>query len=121
MLYFYQEYLDIGFLFAFACILGAFILFSSMSLSTSNPDSEKLSAYECGFEPYDDARNVFDIRFYSVAILFIVFDLEAVFFFPWCVCLSFLSLDGLWGMLDFIVELLVGFIYVWENGVLNWN
>jgi len=71
----------------------------------SKPDSEKLSAYECGFDPYEDARNVFDVRFYLVAILFIIFDLEAVYFFPWSVSISFLSLEGFWGMIDFLVEL----------------
>lgn len=93
----------------------------SYMLSTSNPDAEKISAYECGFDPYEDARNVFDVRFYLVAILFIIFDLEAVFFFPWCVSLSFLNLEGLWGMVDFVVELLAGFLYAWEAGALDWE
>lgn len=121
MNYFYQEFLNIGLLFSVSTILAVIIIFLSFCLSTSNPDSEKLSAYECGFDPYEDARNVFDIRFYLVAILFLIFDLEAVFFFPWCVCFSFLNIDGFWGMLDFIIELLVGFIYVWEIGALNWS
>jgi NADH-quinone oxidoreductase subunit A len=90
-------------------------------LSTSNPDVEKISAYECGFDPYEDARNVFDVRFYLVAILFIIFDLEAVFFFPWCVSLSFLNFEGLWGMVDFVVELLTGYLYAWEAGALDWE
>ena len=93
----------------------------SYSLSVSNPDAEKVSAYECGFDPYEDARNVFDVRFYLVAILFLVFDLEAVYFFPWAVSLSFLNLEGFWGMADFLVELLVGFIYAWEVGALDWD
>ena len=70
---------------------------------------------------YEDARNVFDVRFYLVAILFIIFDLEAVYFFPWCVSLSFLSSDGFWGMIDFIIELIAGYIYAWEVGALEWE
>jgi len=83
------------------------------------PDTEKTSAYECGFDPYEDARNVFDIRFYLVAILFIIFDLEAVYFFPWCMSLSFLSADSFWGMIDFILELGIGLVYAWEVGALD--
>jgi NADH-quinone oxidoreductase subunit A len=121
MTLFYQEYSKIGILLVFSIFLASVILFLSFRLSTSNPDSEKLSAYECGFDPYEDARNVFDVRFYLVAILFLIFDLEAAYFFPWCVSFSFLGLDGLWGMVDFIVELLFGFIYAWEIGALEWE
>jgi len=103
---FYQEYNSIIILFLFSTILATIILFLSLRLSTYNPDSEKLSSYECGFDPYEDARNVFDIRFYLVAILFLIFDLEAVYFFPWCVSFSFLSIDSFFGVFDFIVELL---------------
>ena len=80
---FHQEYSQISILFLFSIFLASLILFLSFRLSIFNPDSEKLSAYECGFDPYGDARNVFDIRFYLVAILFLIFDLEAVYFFPW--------------------------------------
>jgi NADH-quinone oxidoreductase subunit A len=118
---FYFEFANIGSLFVFSVFLASIILFLSIRLSTYNPDSEKLSAYECGFDPYEDARNVFDVRFYLVAILFLIFDLEAAYFFPWCVSLSFLSLDGFWGMVDFIVELLFGFIYAWRIGALDWE
>jgi NADH:ubiquinone oxidoreductase subunit 3 (subunit A) len=121
MTLFYSEFSKVGILFLFSVFLASIILFLSYRLSTYNPDTEKVSAYECGFDPYDDARNVFDVRFYLVAILFIVFDLEAVYFFPWCVSLSFLNLDGLWGMIDFILELLIGFIYAWEVGALEWE
>jgi NADH-quinone oxidoreductase subunit A len=102
-------------------VLSVIILLLSYSLSVSAPDIEKLSSSECGFDPYEDARNVFDIRFYLVAILFIVFDLEAVFFYPWCVSLSFLNLDAFWGMIDFILELLLGFLYAWKVGALDWE
>jgi NADH-quinone oxidoreductase subunit A len=101
--------------------LALLILFLSLRLGAYNPDSEKVSAYECGFDPYQDARNTFDVRFYLVAILFILFDLEAAFFFPWCVSLSFLNSYGFWGMLDFIIELLIGFIYAWVIGALDWQ
>ena len=121
MTLFYIESVKIGILLIFAIILASLIIFMSYMLSTSNPDVEKISAYECGFDPYEDARNVFDVRFYLVAILFIIFDLEAVFFFPWCVSLSFLNLEGLWGMVDFVVELLAGYLYAWEAGALDWE
>jgi len=120
-MYFNNEYYNIAILFIFSTFLAFIILFASFFLSNSNPDSEKLSAYECGFDPYEDARNVFDIRFYLVAILFLVFDLEAIYFFPWSVCLSFVNSNGFLGMLDFVIELIVGFIYIWQIGVLNWN
>ena len=121
MILFYEEFSKIGILFIFSIILGSIILFLSFNLSTNNPDTEKLSAYECGFDPYEDARNVFDVRFYLVAILFLVFDLEAAFFFPWCVSLSFLNIDSVWLVLDFILELLIGFIYVYTIGALDWD
>jgi len=121
MTLFYQEFSKIAILLIFSIFLASVILFLSFRVSISNPDSEKLSAYECGFDPYEDARNVFDVRFYLVAILFIIFDLEAAYFFPWCVSLSFLSFEGLWGMVDFLVELLFGFIYAWNVGALDWE
>jgi len=121
MTLFYQELNNIGILLLFSVFLASIILFLSFRLSTYNPDSEKLSAYECGFDPYEDARNIFDARFYLVAILFLIFDLEAAFFFPWCVSFSFLTLDGFYGMVDFIIELLLGFIYTWKIGALDWE
>ena len=107
--------------FSISCLLAFIILFSSYKLSINNPNSEKMSAYECGFDPYEDARHSFDIRFYLVAILFIIFDLEAVFFFPWSVSLSFLTNGGFWGMIDFIFELLIGYVYAWQIGALEWK
>ncbi len=121
MTYFFLESNKISGLIFFSVILSIIILLLSYLLSVSAPDIEKLSSYECGFDPYEDARNVFDIRFYLVAILFIVFDLEAVFFYPWCVSLSFLNLDAFWGMVDFILELLLGFLYAWKVGALDWE
>lgn len=121
MTYFYLESIKISSLILFSLFLSIIILLLSYSVSVANPDIEKLSSYECGFDPYEDARNAFDVRFYLVAILFIVFDLEAVFFYPWCVSLSFLNTDAFWGMVDFILELLLGFLYAWKVGALDWE
>jgi NADH:ubiquinone oxidoreductase subunit 3 (subunit A) len=121
MTLFQQEFSKIGLLFIFSLFLAVLILFLSFRISIFNPDSEKVSAYECGFDPYEDARNVFDVRFYLVAILFLIFDLEAAFFFPWCVSLSFLNIDALWGMLEFVIELLFGLYYAWQVGALDWE
>lgn len=118
---FYLESAKIGILLLFAIFLAFIIIFMSYAFSSAAPDAEKVSAYECGFDPYEDARNVFDVRFYLVSILFIIFDLEAVFFFPWCVSLSCLTIDGVWVMVDFIIELLAGYIYAWEAGALDWD
>jgi NADH-quinone oxidoreductase subunit A len=119
--YYHNELLKLGILVLFSIFLSCVLIYASYLFSTSSPDVEKVSAYECGFDPYEDARNVFDVRFYLVAILFIIFDLEAVFFYPWCVSLSFLSSEGYWGMIDFIVELFVGYYYAREVGALEWD
>ena len=116
-----QEYTIILIFICIATALALIILGLSYILVIQNPEEEKLSAYECGFEPYDDARHQFDIKFYLVAILFIVFDLEAMYLYPWCVTLGKLSITGFWSMVDFIVELGVGFIYIWLIGALNWE
>jgi NADH-quinone oxidoreductase subunit A len=121
MTFYFVETFNIFALILFSILLAFLIIILSYLFSSSNPDSEKLSAYECGFDPYEDARNSFDVRFYLVAILFIVFDLEAVYFYPWCVSISFLNNHAFWGMLDFIIELLFGFIYAWEVGALDWD
>lgn len=115
------EVLKIGMLLIFSIILAVVIIYFSYLLSNATPDVEKVSAYECGFDPYEDARNVFDVRFYLVAILFIIFDLEAIYFFPWCMSLCDLSIEGFWGMFDFILELLVGYYYAYEVGALDWE
>jgi len=105
----------------FSIILSSLIIFLAMTFGSNNPDVEKVSSYECGFDPYEDARNNFDVRFYLVAILFIVFDLEAVYFFPWCISISSLNNEGIFCMIDFIIELLIGYIYAWQIGALEWN
>ena len=98
----------------------AFILVNFL-FSPSNPDPEKLSAYECGFEAFDDSRMKFDVRFYLVAILFIIFDLEVAFLFPWAVSLGNIGLLGFWSMMFFLLILTVGFIYEWKKGALDWE
>jgi NADH-quinone oxidoreductase subunit A len=118
---FYQEYFSIWTALFVSVVLSIIIFFASYLLAIQNPDTEKLSSYECGFDPYEDARNTFDVRFYLVAILFIVFDLEAVFFFPWAISLSHLSSWGFWTMIDFIIELGLGFLYAWKIGALEWE
>ena len=87
----------------------------------SNPDNEKLSAYECGFEAFDDARGRFDVRFYLVAILFIIFDLEVAFLFPWAITLGKIGIFGFFSMMIFLLILTVGFIYEWKKGALEWE
>ena len=117
----YFEFLPILLFLGVAIILALIIVTLSYFLSIQNPDTEKLSSYECGFEPYEDARNIFDVKFYVVAILFILFDIEAMFLLPWSVSLSQLSTLGFWSMIDFIIELGVGFVYVWYVGALEWD
>lgn len=117
----YNEFLPILIFLGIAILLAIIIVVFSYLLSVQNPDTEKLSSYECGFEPYEDARNIFDVKFYIVAILFILFDIEAMFLLPWCLSLSQLSTLGFWSMIDFVLELGVGFIYVWYVGALEWD
>lgn len=104
-----------------AILLSLIIVGFSYLLSIQNPEPEKLSTYECGFEPYEDSRHKFDVRFYLVAILFIIFDIETMFLLPWSITLSQLNLLGFWSMIDFIIELGVGFVYVWYIGALEWD
>ena len=98
----------------------AFILINFL-LSPKKPDPEKLSSYECGFEPFNDSRMQFDVRFYLVAILFIIFDLEIAFLFPWAISLGNIGLIGFISMMIFLFILAVGFIYEWKKGVLDWE
>ena len=93
----------------------------SKIFSPSSPDSEKLSAYECGFEAFDDARSKFDVKFYLVSILFIIFDLEIAFLFPWAVSFQNIGLFGFLSMIFFLFVLAVGFAYEWKKGALEWN
>ena len=115
------EYLVILIFLIISILLSLVIVGLSYLLSIQNPEPEKLSTYECGFEPYEDSRHKFDIKFYLVAILFIIFDIETMFLLPWSISLSQLNLLGFWSMIDFIIELGVGFIYVWYIGALEWD
>ena len=118
---FLSDYLSIIiFLFIALFLSVGFIAINFLS-SPSNPDPEKLSAYECGFEPFEDSRMEFDVRFYLVAILFIIFDLEIAFLFPWAVSLGNIGLFGFWSMMAFLAVLTVGFIYEWKKGALEWE
>ena len=117
----YFEFLPILIFLTIAILLALIIVILSYLLAIQNPETEKLSTYECGFEPYEDARNIFDVKFYLIAILFILFDIETMFLLPWSISLSQLNLLGFWSMIDFIIELGVGFVYVWYIGSLEWN
>jgi NADH-quinone oxidoreductase subunit A len=108
----------------FLVIAGAIataMILASVVLARQNPNSEKLSPYECGFEPFGDARIRFDVRYYLVAILFIIFDLEVAFLFPWAVSLGDVGLFGFWSMIVFLAVLTVGFAYEWRRGALEWD
>ena len=115
------EYLPILLFLAIAIAIACVMVSMSYILGTQRPDPEKLSAYECGFEAYDDARSKFDVRFYLVAILFIIFDLEVAFLFPWAVSLGDIGLFGFGSMMVFLAILTVGFIYEWKKGALEWE
>jgi NADH-quinone oxidoreductase subunit A len=116
-----KDYLSLLSMLLIAIVLTVVILGLSYFLSRQNPDSEKLSAYECGFEPYEDSRHIFDVRFCIIAILFVIFDIEMLFLLPWCVSISKLNLLGFWSMIDFLFELGIGFFYVWYVNALNWE
>ena len=116
-----SEYLSIFIYLVVAIVLSCVIVGASYLLVIQNPETEKLSTYECGFEPYEDARHQFDVKFYLVAILFIIFDIETMFLLPWSISMSQLNLLGFWSMIDFVIELGMGFIYVWYIGALEWN
>lgn len=116
-----REYLPILIFFGVAIGLAVVIVVASVVVVPQHPEAEKLSAYECGFEAFDDARGQFDVRFYLVAILFIIFDLEVAFLFPWAVSLGTIGVFGFWSMFVFLVILTVGFIYEWKKGALEWE
>lgn len=101
--------------------LATVIVIASLIVAQQNPDKEKNSAYECGFEPFGDARSKFDVRFYLVSILFIIFDLEVAFLFPWAITLGDIGVYGFWSMMVFLIVLTVGFIYEWRKGALDWE
>tara|TARA_R110002073_G_scaffold20500_1_gene73327 strand:- start:250 stop:615 length:366 start_codon:yes stop_codon:yes gene_type:complete len=115
------EYLPVLMFLAVAIALGLVFLLAAVVLAVRNPDPEKVSAYECGFNAFDDARMKFDVRFYLVAILFIIFDLEIAFLFPWAVAFPEMSMLGFWSMMVFLAVLTIGFAYEWKKGALEWE
>ena len=118
---FLSDYFSI-ILFLFISIILSFgFILANFLAAPSNPDPEKLSAYECGFEAFDDSRMEFDVRFYLVAILFIIFDLEIAFLFPWAIALGNIGVLGFWSMMIFLSILTIGFIYEWKKGALEWE
>ena len=118
---FLKDYLSIILFLIIAFGLSVTFIVINFVLSPKKPDPEKLSAYECGFEPFDDSRMEFDVRFYLVAILFIIFDLEIAFLFPWAISLGNIGLLGFCSMMIFLFILTVGFIYEWKKGALDWE
>lgn len=117
----WAEYFTILVYILISVVLSVVILGLSYLLAVQQPDSEKISAYECGFSPFEDARNKFDVKFYLVAILFIIFDLEVTYLFPWVTVLNQITYFGYWSMTAFLVILTIGFIYEWMKGALDWQ
>ena len=115
------EYLPILIFIGLAGVLGGVLIVVPLLIAPSKPDPEKLSAYECGFPAFGDARMKFDVRFYLVSLLFIIFDLEVAFLFPWAITLGRTGLFGFWSMMSFLAVLTIGFIYEWKKGALEWE
>ena len=116
-----QTYLPLVIFIGVAFVISTVLLVVPFVIAPNKPDPEKVSAYECGFDAFDDARMKFDVRFYLVAILFIIFDLEVTFLFPWAVAFRRIGHFGFWSMMVFLGVLTVGFIYEWRKGALEWN
>jgi NADH-quinone oxidoreductase subunit A len=116
-----NDYLPVVIFIGVSLVIGLALLVSPFLLAYQKPDPEKLSAYECGFNAFDDARMKFDVRFYLVAILFIIFDLEVAFLFPWAIVFGELGSFGFWSMMIFLGVLTIGFIYEWKKGALEWD
>ncbi|MGI9424047.1 MAG: NADH-quinone oxidoreductase subunit A [Hyphomicrobiaceae bacterium] len=115
------HYLPLVVFIGVSLLIALVLMISPFLLAVNNPDPEKVSAYECGFNAFDDARMKFDVRFYLVAILFIIFDLEIAFLFPWAVAFKEVGVFGFWSMMIFLAVLTVGFIYEWKKGGLEWD
>ena len=116
-----QDYLPIAIFMAVAGGITLALMVAPLLIAYRNPDPEKLSAYECGFNAFDDSRMKFDVRFYLVSILFIIFDLEVAFLFPWAVSLGKIGIFGFWSMMVFLGLLTIGFVYEWRKGALEWD
>ncbi|MFI5011836.1 MAG: NADH-quinone oxidoreductase subunit A [Hyphomicrobiales bacterium] len=116
-----SAYLPLVIFIGVSVVIGLALLVSSFLIAYRQPDPEKLSAYECGFNAFDDARMTFDVRYYLVALLFIIFDLEVAFLFPWAVTFGSLGWFGFWSMMIFLGVLTIGFVYEWKKGALEWD
>ena len=116
-----REYLPILIFLGLGIALGLFLMIAAWVIAVRNPDAEKISTYECGFNAFDDARMKFDVRFYLVSILFIIFDLEIAFLFPWAAAFGDLSDMAFWSMMVFLAVLTIGFAYEWKKGALEWE
>jgi NADH-quinone oxidoreductase subunit A len=116
-----SSYLPLVIFMGVAAAIGLALLVAPFIVAYKNPDPEKLSAYECGFDAFDDARMKFDVRFYLISILFIIFDLEVAFLFPWAITFGSLGWFGFWSMMVFLGVLTIGFIYEWRKGALEWD
>jgi NADH-quinone oxidoreductase subunit A len=116
-----HEYFGLFFFLFFIILISSLIIILSHIFALNNPGFEKLAVYECGFDAFEDARNTFEVRFYLVAILFLIFDLELSFLFPWAVSLSKITSFGFWTMIVFLIILTVGFLYEWKKGALDWS
>ncbi len=115
------DYLPLVVFIALSGLIGGALLIMPFIIAYRNPDPEKLSAYECGFNPFDDARMKFDVRFYLVSLLFIIFDLEVAFLFPWAAAFHDVGAFGFWSVLLFLAVLTIGFVYEWNKGALEWD
>jgi NADH-quinone oxidoreductase subunit A len=116
-----MDYLPLAVFFGVALLIGLALMVAPFLVAVRNPDPEKVSAYECGFNAFDDARMKFDVRFYLVSILFIIFDLEVAFLFPWAVAFKDVGVFGFWSMMIFLAVLTIGFVYEWRKGALEWD
>ena len=116
-----EEYLPVLIFLILALVISIGAIAMSFTVSKDNSYPEKDSTYECGFEPFADTRGKFDVKFYLVAILFIIFDLEIIFLFPWAIALGEIGIFGFWSMMFFLFLLTVGFVYEWKKGALDWN
>ena len=115
------DYLPLAVFLGVSLVIGAALMVAPFLVAVRHPDPEKVSAYECGFNAFDDARMKFDVRFYLVSILFIIFDLEVAFLFPWAVAFKQVGVFGFWSMMVFLAVLTIGFIYEWRKGALEWD
>ena len=115
------DYLPLAVFFGVSLVIGAALMVAPFLVAVRHPDPEKVSAYECGFNAFDDARMKFDVRFYLVSILFIIFDLEVAFLFPWAVSFKQIGTFGFWSMMVFLGVLTIGFIYEWRKGAMEWD